>query len=276
MSSALQLRALARAAVAGNLKVMMPMVTVPDELDRCRALFESGRGAAREGRRRMPPLGMMVEVPAAALPSRTSTPISSRSAATISSSMWRPRAGTTQLADLRVLRAPVFGLMGMSWIMRTRSGREVSLCGDLGGDPAQVAALLDQGLRSFSVAPAALGPSRLRSPAIPALPHEHASDAGRFAGADRGLQGYPSRVLDRRPSGTRQRLADALGKNRSFVSQITNPAYQTPIPAQHFDPIFEICHFSAQESGPVPRRLSPRASAAAAAPQGARRGRASR
>jgi hypothetical protein len=38
------------------------------------------------------------------------------------------------------------------------------------------------------------------------------------------------RVLDLRPSGTRQRLADALGANRSFVSQITNPAYPVPIP----------------------------------------------
>ena len=33
------------------------------------------------------------------------------------------------------------------------------------------------------------------------------------------------RVLDNRPSGTRQRLAKALGKNRSFISQIANPAY---------------------------------------------------
>ena len=32
------------------------------------------------------------------------------------------------------------------------------------------------------------------------------------------------RVLDLRPSGMRQRLADALGANRSFVSEITNPA----------------------------------------------------
>ena len=51
-------------------------------------------------------------------------------------------------------------------------------------------------------------------------------------------------VLETRPSGTRQRLAAALGKNRSFISQITNPAYATPIPANHIDLIFEICHFS--------------------------------
>ena len=54
-------------------------------------------------------------------------------------------------------------------------------------------------------------------------------------------------VLDRRPSGTRQRLAAALAKNRSFISQISNPAYPTPIPANHIDVIFEICHFSPTE-----------------------------
>lgn len=54
-------------------------------------------------------------------------------------------------------------------------------------------------------------------------------------------------VIDKRPSGTRQRLAAALAKNRSFVSQITNPAYATPIPASHLQAIFEVCHFSALE-----------------------------
>ena len=51
-------------------------------------------------------------------------------------------------------------------------------------------------------------------------------------------------VLDQRPSGTRQRLATALGKNRSFVTQISNPAYSVPIPAPHLEIIFEICRFS--------------------------------
>jgi hypothetical protein len=54
-------------------------------------------------------------------------------------------------------------------------------------------------------------------------------------------------VLDSRPSGMRQRLAEALGKNRSFISQISNPAYATPIPVQHLEAIIEICHFSARE-----------------------------
>lgn len=54
-------------------------------------------------------------------------------------------------------------------------------------------------------------------------------------------------ILDLRPSGTRQRLATTLGKNRSFVSQMANPAYAMPIPAQHLETIFEICHFSEKQ-----------------------------
>ncbi len=51
-------------------------------------------------------------------------------------------------------------------------------------------------------------------------------------------------VLDSRPSGMRIRLAHAMGKNRSFVSQISNPAYPVPVPVQHLNTIFEVCHFS--------------------------------
>jgi hypothetical protein len=73
-------------------------------------------------------------------------------------------------------------------------------------------------------------------------------------------------VLERRPSGTRQRLANALSKNRSFVSQISNPTYPVPIPAPHLDVIFEICHFSPVEKKTFleafnrahPNRLKPR------------------
>ena len=67
-------------------------------------------------------------------------------------------------------------------------------------------------------------------------------------------------MIDQRPSGTRQRLADALGKHRSFVTQITSPAYSTPIPSKHLPLIFSVCHFSAAGARPVPRRLSAGAS----------------
>jgi len=54
-------------------------------------------------------------------------------------------------------------------------------------------------------------------------------------------------ALDNRPSGTRLKLAAALGTNRSFISQITNPGYPIPIPAQHLDVIFEVCHLAPAE-----------------------------
>jgi hypothetical protein len=56
-----------------------------------------------------------------------------------------------------------------------------------------------------------------------------------------------SGIIDNRPSGTRQRLATALGKHRSFVTQVTSPAYATPLPARHLETIFRVCHFSPAE-----------------------------
>ncbi len=53
--------------------------------------------------------------------------------------------------------------------------------------------------------------------------------------------------LDHRPSGTRQKIALALGKNKSFVTQITNPAYSAPVPARHLGTILEICHLAPEE-----------------------------
>jgi hypothetical protein len=50
-------------------------------------------------------------------------------------------------------------------------------------------------------------------------------------------------VLDNRPSGMRMRLAHAMGKNRSFVSQISNSTYPVPVPIQHLNTIFDVCHF---------------------------------
>jgi hypothetical protein len=54
-------------------------------------------------------------------------------------------------------------------------------------------------------------------------------------------------IIDKRPSGTRQRLADALGKHRSFITQMTGIAYPTPVPERHLASIFSLCHFSPDE-----------------------------
>ncbi len=53
--------------------------------------------------------------------------------------------------------------------------------------------------------------------------------------------------IDRRPSGLRGRLARALGKHKSFITQITSPAYGVPIPAGDLPVIFEVCHLTADE-----------------------------
>ena len=54
-------------------------------------------------------------------------------------------------------------------------------------------------------------------------------------------------AIDRRPAGMRARIAVALGKHKSFVSQLSNPIYPMPVPARHIETIFEVCHFSPEE-----------------------------
>jgi phosphotransferase system enzyme I (PtsI) len=156
-----QLRALARAAAVGNLKVMIPMVTVPEEFALCRALFEQAfEELRREGlEARLPPLGMMVEVPAAALAIEDfDADFFSIGSNDLIQYVMAASRDEPQLADLARPSRAVFDLIGHVVDCADRSGREASLCGDLAGDPEQVAALLDQGLRIFSVAPGALGP----------------------------------------------------------------------------------------------------------------------
>ena len=159
----LQLRALARASVAGNLKVMIPMVTVPEELDRCRALFQDVvEELHREGYvAKLPPLGMMVEVPAAALAIEDfNADFFSIGSNDLIQYVAAASRDEPQLADLARPSRAVFTLIKHVVDHAELTGREASLCGDLAGEPSQVAALLDQGLRIFSVAPGALGPIR--------------------------------------------------------------------------------------------------------------------
>jgi len=73
-----------------------------------------------------------------------------------------------------------------------------------------------------------------------------ASDEPAEAGAVAVYKRIFKDVLDSRPSGMRLRLASAIGKNRTFVSQISNPAYPVPIPVQHLNTIFDVCHFPPQ------------------------------
>jgi hypothetical protein len=70
------------------------------------------------------------------------------------------------------------------------------------------------------------------------------------AGRDEAVATYKrllQEYIDRRPSGLRLKIAKALGKHRSFVSQITNPIYPIPVPARHLEAIFRICHLAPEE-----------------------------
>lgn len=53
--------------------------------------------------------------------------------------------------------------------------------------------------------------------------------------------------LEKRPSGLRKRISDAIGTNRSFVSQITNPKYSVPIPSHYIHTLISVCHLSPME-----------------------------
>ncbi|MCB9958620.1 MAG: hypothetical protein H6843_08470 [Rhodospirillaceae bacterium] len=64
-----------------------------------------------------------------------------------------------------------------------------------------------------------------------------------IANYKRLLQSY----IDRRPSGTRLRIATALGTNKSFVTQIISPSYDVPLPEAHVPMIMSVCQFSEEE-----------------------------
>ena len=64
-----------------------------------------------------------------------------------------------------------------------------------------------------------------------------------IASYKRLLQSY----IDRRPSGTRLKIATALGTNKSFVTQIISPAYDVPLPEAHVPMIMSVCQFSEEE-----------------------------
>ena len=157
-----QLRALGRAAVHGNLKVMWPMVTVPEEFTAAAALFDeelaSMRGQGIDCAR--PPLGMMIEVPFPALmpelfPMAAFFSIGSNDLTQYLAAAARDNPAVSGLADSAY---PAVSLViGRLAEFAGRHGIELSICGDLASDAGKVPQLLALGLRSLSVAPAALG-----------------------------------------------------------------------------------------------------------------------
>jgi phosphotransferase system enzyme I (PtsI) len=155
-----QLRALARAATAGPLKVMVPMVTAPRELEQVRLLLEAAIVQLRNAGTQcaMPQLGMMVEVPAAALAldlfHTDFVSIGSNDLIQYVTACSRDAAALAALQD--PLQPAVMRLLHDVVTHASARGIPASLCGDMASDVRCISGLLDVGLRSLSVAPAAL------------------------------------------------------------------------------------------------------------------------
>ena len=156
-----QLRALARAAVVGALKVMLPMVTIPEELAEARQHLDAvvseldSEGLAA----RRPKLGIMVEVPAAALAiDRFDADFYSIGSNDLVQYVTACDRGNGELAALAdPLNPAVLELIRRTIDHGGKTGAPVSLCGDMAADPRFIPALVKCGLEAFSVAPSALG-----------------------------------------------------------------------------------------------------------------------
>jgi phosphotransferase system enzyme I (PtsI) len=156
-----QLRALARAGMHGNLRVMLPMVSRPEEIDRVRELFDSSVAELRaeDVAAMRPPLGIMVEVPSVALtPGRfMAADFFSIGSNDLTQYVMAAGRDSAEVAEIGRSDDPaVLALVEATVRAGEAAGRLVSLCGDAGGDLAVLPKLLACGVRRISVAPAAL------------------------------------------------------------------------------------------------------------------------
>ena len=156
-----QLRALLRAAVFGPLKIMLPMVTHPNELKAVKVLMNDciSELANEEKAFSVPHLGMMVEVPVAALAADQFDTdfysIGTNDLIQYGSACARDNTQLTELA-----RGDHPGLIAMiDAVVRAARHRnvELSVCGDMASDPEDVLLLLKAGIGILSVAPADVG-----------------------------------------------------------------------------------------------------------------------
>jgi hypothetical protein len=85
----------------------------------------------------------------------------------------------------------------------------------------------------------------------------------------RAYKTFLKEAVEARPSGLRLRIASQIGKNKSFVSQITSPNYKTPLPEKYVDPILDAIHLTQKERDQflhIYRRAHPRARARSSEP----------
>jgi len=157
-----QMRALARAAVLGDLRVLVPMVSVPEEMGEVKNLMRVvvSELQSQDVSCRLPSLGMMVEVPSAALCAADfdvdfySIGTNDLIQYTLAAARDEHRLSHLARADNPAVLALISQVAGVG---RVR-GLDVSVCGDMASDPTMVGHLLQAGIRTLSIAPAALAP----------------------------------------------------------------------------------------------------------------------
>lgn len=156
-----QVRALLRAAVHGQLKVMFPMITLAGEYRAAEVIFREEALALSDSGipHRLPPLGIMVEVPAVAIDPSPFLDVAFFSIGSNDLTQYVLAAGRDSAAvgGLNDVRHPaVVSLIRNVTQFGEANAIPVSLCGDAGGDPAVISLLIGAGLRTLSVAPAQL------------------------------------------------------------------------------------------------------------------------
>lgn len=155
-----QLRAIVRASAVGPIQVMFPLITSMNELRQSKLIFqevvEECEDAGIEFSPNIP-LGMMVEVPSAALMAATFTreadffSIGTNDLIQYTVAVDR---GNERVASLYTAANPAVIKLIKSVIRAARRGRvETSLCGEIAGDPMYTMLLIGLGLRNLSLVP---------------------------------------------------------------------------------------------------------------------------
>jgi len=159
-----QFAAILRAAAAGPVRVMLPMVTTVAEVRSARELYERvARRLRRRGERipeRLPPLGIMIETPGAALSADALAleadffAIGTNDLTAYTLAVDRGETDVAELYD--PLHPAVLRLVQFATEAALRMRMPVSVCGEMAANPRLTPLLLGLGLRSFSMAASAV------------------------------------------------------------------------------------------------------------------------
>lgn len=158
-----QIRAILRAACYGPLRVLVPMVSQPDELIAVRTLFKLARADLKRESVDLPeklPLGAMIEVPAAAINVRALLEHADFLAIgtnDLAQYVLAADRGNDALDNIyNPLQPALLRLISHVIGAGRRAGKPVSLCGEIGGDTKFTALLVALGLTEFSMHPSQL------------------------------------------------------------------------------------------------------------------------